>query len=508
MADAIVSTPYDSARMLFGASIPTWLNAMDASRLASYKAYEDIYWTRPDTFKLVMRGTNEHPIYMPSGRIICNTMNRYVMRGFKWVLDPDRDKDDTLMQAFNYLFKRENFLRQFMSNRLYGIIRGDAAWMITANVNKPEGTRVKVRAIDPATVFPIDDEQDWSRTIGVDIVEQILDGDKIYVKRQRYMKSDHPDHPQYDDGITMDGEIAYQVDSFELDNWETDPKPYANGERLPATVVAGIRRIPVYTWKNFEEPENPWGSSEMRGIESLFAGINQAASDQDLALAIAGLGNYWTDAGAPVDDDGNPTSWGLGPAEVVEVAPGKTFSRIKGVDSVTPSLNHIEMLEDRAYRVSGASDVAQGRVDVQMAESGIALKLRLGPILDEAGNKDNLIVSVMDQMFYDLRMWLDVYEGTDFDPEDDTIEDTSATIISAIGDKLPEDKEARRKALYEGLQMSPPLFSRAYVRTELRRMGWEVPVDATLDSEIEADLSSVQAADPFGGRLDTEAGVQ
>lgn len=505
---SIESTPYDTARLLFGTSVETWINEYDAKRIASYKLYEDIYWNKPETFKLLMRGTNENPIYIPAGRIICNTMNRYVCRGFGWAPDAalgsDKDKAN-LVLAFETLFRREKFRSRFNTNKLYGIIRGDSAWLISAELEKPEGSRISVEPIDPASVFPVENPEDPDDVWGVDIIEQIVNGDVLYVKRQRWLKTQCPDHPGYNEtAVEFDGEISYQVDSFEMEGWEdpTAQKRYSQGEKVDPIIIEGITRLPVYTWKNFDEPENPWGSSELRGLETLFAGVNQGASDQDLALAIAGLGLYVTDAGAPVDENDQETTWGLGPAEVVEVGPNKKFERISGVTTVDPSLSHINFLLDSAYRTSGASDVAQGRVDVQMAESGIALQLRMGPILDEAAIKDQLIMDTMTQMFYDLKQWMDVYEGMSFG---------DATLLPTVGKKLPDNEDAWIETLFKGYNAIPAIFSGSFVRSELRRMGKEIPDDASMmdqiinEANVFTDATAVEG-DPDAERLDQEAG--
>lgn len=501
MADTTLRTPYSSAALMLGANLPDWLAGVEAQRIATYQLYEDIYWNRPNTFKLVMRGTNDFPIYLPTARVICNTMTRYVARGFGWT--PDTTLGTTsdqanLVAAFAALFKREKFVSKFDSNKLYGSIRGDACWYITANPLKTEGTRISINTISPGKVFWIEDETQANHVLGVDIIEELVDADnKPYIRRQRYLKSDHPDHPHYSTPPVPDGEISYELESLEKEKWDTEPKKQSGQEQIPQAIVAGITTLPVYHWKNFEEPDELWGSSEMRGIENLFSGINGTASDEDIALALNGLGLYWTDAGAPVDDDGNDVPWNLGPGQVVEIADGKKFGRVTGITSVDPFQKHIEMLADNAYRVSGASDVAQGRVDVQMAESGIALQLRMGPILDEAARKDTLITNTMDQFFYDLRTWFDVYEAESFG---------DATLVSTLGPKLPENQQQRFDMLMAGYAATPPIFSADYVRSELRRMGWEIPAD--IDTEILAEQEmAATAADPTGARLAAEAGA-
>lgn len=514
MSQMTVGTPYDSARLMFGSNIETWLNAYDAARLASYKLYEDIYWNNPDTFKLVMRGTNEFPIYIPTGRIICNTMNRYVCRDMQFGPDPlwgDATSREEISTVFGVFFKRERFLSKFNTQKLYGIMRGDSTWLITGNSDKPEGSRVDLEEIDPGSVFWVYDDDNSYKILGVDIVEQLVYDNTQYIKRQRWLKSNHPDHPTYTDPPTMDGEISYQVDTFEIQDWE-DPakaKGFNTGEAMPAEIVPGITKLPVYHWKNFDQPENPWGISEMRGLETIISGANQGVSDQDLALAIAGLGQYWTDAGAPVDDEGNEGTWGLGPAEVIEIAVGRKFERLNGITTVDPSLNHIRFLQEQAFRTSGASDVAQGQVEVQMAESGIALQLRMGPILDEAGIKEILICDSLNQMLFDLKQWFEVYEGVDFGEYDPMDPASSPAVIGIPGDKLPEDKEARRKALLEGYNAIPSIFSGSFVRAELRRMGWDLPTDEEMMKQIAEEAAFFSSAtDPDGARLDEEADAE
>lgn len=495
----MTSTPYSTAVQLIGTEVPTWLNEMDAQRLASYALYEDIYWTKPDTFKLVTRGTDDlPPIYLPSGRIIVNTMNRYVAKGFQWIVDPAYGTDSSkalAMDAFNRLFKRERFKSKFNSNRLYGLIRGDSCWFIVADGTKPEGERIDIHTLDPGSYFPIDDPNDLNSNLGVDIIEQLLNGEDVYIKRQRYMKPKHPEHPNPNSGF-----IARSVEFFELEGWE-DPekvKKYRSPllTEVPLEVIDGITKVPVYHVKNFEEPENPFGASEMRGLERMFGAINQTISDEDVAIALQGLGVYWTDSGAPVDANGNDSFWNIGPGEVVEVGVGRKFGRVSGVASVEPSQAHADYLQDQAFRVTGASDVAQGQVSVEQAESGIALKLRLGPILDESAVKDDLMTEVMDNMFHDLREWLMVYENIN-------VMDTE--VVSLLGDKLPSNKDQKFKDLLAGLTSIPQVWSGQYVREELQKDGWDIPENELERIGVE-NLALAEMSDPTGQRQDAEVG--
>lgn len=497
MADANVTTPYSGAAKLINrTAIPTWMNAYDAQRIASYGLYENIYWTNPDTFKLVQRGAEANPLYMPSGRIIVNTMDRYVGVDMAPIMDPafgTPDEQAVALVAMTDFLKRERFGSQYESNKLYGIMRGDWCFYITANAAKAQGSRLTLRGIDPAMVFPINPANDVDRVIGYDLVEQITVGDNLRIKRTRYLKSDHPDHPS--DGIAPGGPISYQVDTLELENWE-DPeeaKYVAGPEDVPIVLMpTNITQLPVYHIKNFEEPGNPFGSSEMRGLERVMAGVNQAITDEELALALEGLGMYKSEKGNPIDSNGNPTTWQLGPGRVVHDG---SFERVNGVNTVGPFQEHLAYLHSQMDQVSGTSDVAKGVVDVTVAESGIALKLRMGPILGASKKKDVTVKEVLNQMFYDLRDWFSAYEGVNM---------TNVRFEVMFGQKLPEDTKARFDQLFQMYTADPPLITAAYFRDACREMGFEIPIDITGEAIAAERSQMVEAMDPYGTRVDEE----
>lgn len=493
-----VSTPYSGARKLINsADIPNWMNQYDAERLASYQLYEDIYWTVPQTFKLQQRGTEENPIYIPSGRIIVNTMDRYAGPNWRPVIDPafgSATEQAEALQFMSDLIKRERMGSQYNAGKLYGHIRGDWAWTITANSAKPEGSRLTIKSIDPGLIFPIEDPNDDDRKLGIDLIEQIVLGEDLRIKRVRYLKSEHPDHP----GGTEEpgGPISYQVDVLEVENWETEPKTIKNPNLTvePTLLDPRITNVPVYLIKNFEEPQNPWGSSEMRGIERIFAAINQAITDEELALALEGLGMYASSKGQPVDGSGRPTTWQLGPGRVVH---DESFKRISGVNTVGPFQEHLKYLDDKIHQVSGASDVARGQVDVTVAESGIALALRMGPILSSAEKKETLIQESMDQFLFDLRIWGMVYEGVNLDP---------VRFNSTFGEKMPKDNAKRFNELMQLYTADPPLITAAYFRDACREMGIEIPTDVNGLTIAEERAGMMALMDPYGARVEEEMG--
>lgn len=491
-----VSTPYSGAKRLINtADIPNWMNAYDAERLASYQLYEDIYWTVPQTFKLQQRGTEENPIYIPSGRIIVNTMDRYAGPNWRPVLDPafgTEQEQATALLAMTDLIKRERMGSKYDSGKLYGHIRGDWAWSITANAEKPQGSRITIKSIDPGLIFPIEDPEDEDRILGVDLIEQIVIGDDLRIKRVRYLKSEHEDHP--DGSLAPGGPVSYQVDVLDVENWETNPKTIKNPQytKEPVLLHASITNVPVYIIKNFEEPQNPWGSSEMRGLERIFAALNQSITDEELALALEGLGMYSSAKGQPQDSQGRPTTWQLGPGRVVH---DETFKRVNGIGTVQPFQEHLKYLDDKIHQVTGASDVARGQVDVTVAESGIALALRMGPILSSAGKKETLIQESMDQMLFDLRNWFLAYEGLNME---------SIRFHSTFGEKIPKDNAKRFNELLQLYSADPPLITAAYFRDACREMGMEIPMDVT-NLTIAQERAAMQVVmDPYGARVEEE----
>jgi hypothetical protein len=473
-------TPYSTVTGLSGTvtgasnSMPTWVPwIIERERLFSYQLYEQIYWNVPDTFKLVARGTEDKPIYLPSGRQIVDVCDRYTGNNFGWL-----STDPNCQAAFDALFAREAFLSQFQGNKLYGIMRGDWCWHIMGNATKPAGSRLTIRALDPGSYFPMFDEQDVDRVIGCHVVEMVDVDGEISVKRLTYRKTD--------EGITS------EIGRFKLDEWG-EPNALPQEIIQPVTLLdPRITALPVYHIKNFFEPQNPFGSSEMRGFERVIAAINQGISDEDLALALDGLGMYVTNTRA-VDEDGNATDWDIGPAKVVEVngTPSEAFfNRVQGIGSVTPSLDHVKFLIDQLFKGSATPDIAAGRVDVQVAESGIALLLQMSPILTKAQKKDVLLTDVHNQMFYDIqRGWLPVYEGISFD-------DSVQTKVT-LGDKLPLNRKQRFDELVAMLQNG--VIDTIYFRMEMSKLGYEFPED--LSERVATERTRL---DPVSARLNAE----
>lgn len=482
---ATLFTPYSTITGLSGTvtgtsnAVPTWVPwIIDQERVFSYQAYEEIFWGIPDTFKLVSRGSEDKPIYLPSGRKIVEACDRYVGKNFSW-----QCSDPNGQLFFDALFAREAFLSQFQGNKLYGIIRGDWCWHITANPLKPAGSRITIRAMDPGSYFPIFDPNDVDRVIGCHIVELIAVGDETQVKRLTYRKTDV--------GITS--EIAM----FALDDWgEADSSPVQIIQPVTALPPL-ITALPVYHVKNFLEPQNPFGSSEMRGLERIISALNQSISDEDLTLAMDGLGMYATNATA-VDEDGDAAEWDIGPAKVVELKGTKSevfFDRIQGVGSVTPFQDHLRYLDEWLMQGSGTPDVATGKVDVTVAESGVALLLQMGPIIAKAEKKDTLLLDTHNQMLYDLlNGWAPAYEGVRL-PE-------GTTLTASVGDKMPFNRKQRFDELLA--MLSAKVIDTQYFRDEMSKIGYQFPADIAQRVQTESQI----LVDPVSARLSADLAAE
>ena len=497
-----VFTPYSTLQPFFPASKPSWIpDELDQERILSYQIYEQIYWNAPDTFKLVARGTEDKPIYIPSGRIIVEATNRFTAPGFGFAVlpavpgtQPKPGVIDTAQAFFKAFFVRERFFSKFAANKRSGLIHGDWLWHIVADPTKPQGSRVSIHALDPGSYFPIPHPNDLDRILGCHIVEQFIppgETDAV-IKRTTYRKSDA------DLVSPPGGPITVEVGIFELDDWG-GPESKAKQILRPLQQVPGITSLPVYHVRNFEEPGNPFGSSEMRGLERVIAAVNQGISDEELTLALEGLGMYATDAPTPVDDDGNEIDWVLGPGKVVEhplLAGGKGFYRVNGVGSVAPMQDHLKYIEDKLKEASGVPDVAAGRVSVTVAESGISLSLQLAPMIAKTDEKDTILREIHDQMFYDLAtQWFPTYEGARFD---------GLTVMSTIGDKMPVDREKRFVELNDMLDRQ--VISAAYYRLEAAKFGYVFP-EGLGEDVVQEKAAMAVAQDPFALRSLDEVGA-
>lgn len=523
---------YASAKKFFGNAPNYVVSNDDKDRLRAYDLYEDIYWGSPDTFKLVERGDNEIPIYLPSAKKIIEATNRFLAVDFDFLV---QEGSDAVKQYWENLFKRERVRTKFATQRRYGLIRGDALWHITANPNKPAGSRLSVHELDPRYYFPITDIYDDTNILGCHIIQPIQDprtpddATKIVMRRQTYRKAsavklpgggytvsenvpastapapaDDRKSPE-DFGETREP-ITSELAAFEIDKWDDrflkpgDLKQIAWAGTIPERPLENIFVIPVYHVPNGRMPGSVFGCSQIRGIETVISAANQAISDEDLTLAMQGLGVYWTSAGPPLDTQGNETAWNIGPGEVAEVPAGEQFGRVSGVSSVAPFLEHINFILGEAQLGAGVPDIAMGKVDVTVAESGISLRLQLAPILSANSEKEQEMISTYDQMFYDIcTMWLPEYE--------DLAEAADAVVVAVFGDPLPVNRTAKLQEIIDMVTSTPPLMTIRQAVIELGKLGFDfTPADVTELTEAAKSARAAGTPDPFGNRLQNESG--
>lgn len=484
------STPYSTVTSLMKDK-PGWLNDYDAQRLGAYKTYDDMYHSNPGTYELMIRGSDDLPIYVPTAKNVVNTLARYVGRGFGFAVDQEVGTpavQELAITSIGSFFKRERILSKFAMGKKEWLKFGDQFWYLQADMAKPQGSRLSLKTVDPGLMFEITPKDDPDRIVGWDMVEQIAVGDDTLIQRQRWLKNTSPDHPNFG---SPDAPVWYQKVTMELEGWETD-KPKGLKVEAEFLLPAGITQLPIYHVKNNAETGNPYGSSELRSLERVIAAINQAVTDEDLALALAGLGVYTTSPGGPVDRAGNETDWIIGPGEVVE---DDTFKRVNGVATVSPSQDHIKYLEAKVDQVAGITDVTRGEVSADVAASGVALAIRMAPTVDAAEEKDLAQKDMWDQLLFDLKTWFLVFEQTNF---------LEAEITVAFGDKLPGNRQAEIQELI--MLMEAKVVSVEYVQGVLAdKYGMQFPANM-MKQIADAAAAATAAADPYGSRLGDTAG--
>jgi hypothetical protein len=140
---------------------------------------------------------------------------------------------------------------------------------------------------------------------------------------------------------------------------------------------------------------------------------------------------------------------------------------------------------------SGTPDAAVGKVDVQVAESGIALLMQLGPLLSKVDEREETVIDTHMQMYHDIcQMWIPAYEGL-----------TNPTAAMPIhGDPLPENRDIKFKEIMAMWQATPPLVDIDWVHDELRKLGYDFPKDA-LNKILSERQALAQATDPFAARM-------
>lgn len=479
---------------------PDWAPTdQDNERLGAYNTYEAMYWSIDQAFELIRRNDDGKAVYVPRPKMIVDTTAHYLLKGMKvGVADPKKNTE--LVEFLDNFLARERFYSRFQVAKLSGVVRGDFVFHLTADPNKEQGTRLSLNSIDPACYFPEFDSDDLEKRTGVKLVEQSehpTDPSKTVVKVLRYWFEYGPD------GEKVSPLVWREENLWEMENWSNPAEAKKVKALIPAaTLPTDITAIPVYHFKNAEWEGYPFGNSELKGFERIFRAIDQAISDTEISLALVGLGVYATDAGRPRDSQGRETDWVVSPGQVWEMPGATMVKRLEGITSVTPVLDHVRYLEESLYDASGTSDVATGKVDVQTAESGIALALRFLPTLAKIEYRDTAGVEVLTQMWYDWKFWVKAYESLDF---------TETKILITLGEKLPLNRDKLIMELNN--MMDRKVISRQFYRDTLElQLGYEFPDDIQqqiIDEEVamaEAMMTLQQqfAPEPEEGEEDDE----
>lgn len=513
-----IATQFSSAKPFFSKKPDANLagSPEDAQRIQAYRLYEDIFHNRPETFSVTMRGEDEDstPIYLPSGKKHIEAVNRFLAVDFNYTMDPSRGTPADRGEAkrlMDNLFKRERFFAKFASQRRYGLVRGDALWHITADENKEEGKRISIHELNPSNYFAIEDPNVAERILGCHIVDVIQDPrdkedkSKFVARRQTYLRKGVVHLPtggyEVPEGSELEPGVTSELTLWTIGKWDDRYMKDEDLEKVSTPVPLfelppEITTVPVYHIRNNRIPGAIYGLSELSGIETIVNAINQSITDEDLTLIMQGLGMYWTNAAPPQNADGSDGTWDIGPGSVVEVGDENTFGRVTGVSSVAPYLEHIKYIDEFAQQSLGIPDIAAGRVDVSIAESGISLRLQMAPLLAKNSEKEEEILGIQDQMIYDLlHQWLPAFEDLNGHEE--------ITAACVVGDPMPENREARIQEVM--LLQAAGLITIAQAQAELSKFGYTFASgDETKVIAEAAAIAKATSGDPFVNRYSQE----
>lgn len=535
----------------FGVAFPTHVNekaAEDRLRLRAYDTYTELFQNNPEAFTAVLKLDSGNELFrrlIATSRTIVEASNRYFGRGLTWIVEPGApqsaadpggvggegaaastpDGGAAAAEAaasvlgpqgiLTQLLRREEFGARYMSMKRWSLIRGDGMFHVTADPTKPEGQRLSITELHPGTYFAIYDPANAERVVGCYIVNIIAnDDDEDIVARLEYRRITTAEESKT--YLTPVGSVFAKLTFWELDGWDerhlapTDLKPVGAPARFGAAAAdpasstalllagtalpAAITAIPVYHFRNNRRGGSAFGVSELQGIETMIVGVNQTATDQELAVALNGLGLYWTDSGQAKDRDGNPVPYRIAPGSMLSLEQGGKVGRLTGVDSVTPSLQHARFLQDSMQEATGTPAVAIGRPNNTSAESGVALAIEMSPVVSKGEEKEEEHLSKLTHMLFDLLTgWLPAYEG---------YTDDGTRVIPVFEDPVPVDRAAvisEVTSLVTAKVISPTTARDVIVE----RLGYQIPEDE--DARLAAAAQS--ELDLEGARLDAAVGA-
>lgn len=455
----MAASSYTTAAMLNRPVPPYVTDEDDALRVRAYGTYEDIWNNVPDAFAALLR-QGDDPLarrYVPVVRDIIEATNRYLAQEMETVWTPlpgNTIPDEQMAEWTAFLtafWAREEMAIKLLSAKRWMLIKGDGLLHVSADPSKPEGSRISINEVEPEQYFPIWDPANGERVLGCYLasIVQNDEGEDI-VQRIEYQRVQTAEQAA-EFGVNV-GQIFYRLGFYEVDGWDDreedepavaiDPPSWAAVPEGAADPFAGyaldarISTIPVYHTRNRRRggKAGRFGTSEIQGLETIFAGVIQNVSDEDLTVAMDGLGVYYTTSGKARDANGKEIPWVVGPASIAELEPDGTFGRVPGVGSVQPYQDHISLLTNGARASNGAPAIASGQVSTDVALSGIALRIHFMPTLAANAEREAEMASKWTHMLFDLlNGWFPVYEGLNPLPLQPSI---------VFGDPLPPDRQA------------------------------------------------------------------
>jgi hypothetical protein len=492
----------------------------DQKRVGAYDLYEDLYLNAAITLQIVLRGEDQSPMLMPSSRKIVETTSRFLAVNPQFLVQNQGDftVQSNLNLYWTDFWAREAIASKFINNKRWGLVRGDAYFYVHAKPQKVSGRRICVEELDPRTVFEIEDPTDQTEVIGVYIVDQVQDlrepdkPTKTVARRRAFRQIlDDTGAPQA---------VSSELRFFEIGKWDDrSVGALAKQEEVKDAAFADlveeeflledpITALPVYKWRTRPMQNTTWGTSILAGMETLIYGINQSLSDEDATLVFQGLGMYVTNAPPPFAADGVTVGdWNIGPKQIIEIGTDQMFQRVTGVTDVTAMQSHMGFMDEKGISEgAGVPEVAIGRVDVNIAESGIALQLSLMPLIASNAEIELEILTTMDQMMFDITtMWLPAYEDEIFGDVDAM---SQMSVVTVFDDPMPKNRDAQIQEVV--LLDTSNLILKSMSIAKLRDLGWVYPTAdpntgaALTDDDIAAMLLAqtsafLNAGFPAGG---------
>lgn len=481
-------------------NFPNAVNEFDKARLSTYRLYEDLYLSNSSDYKVLLRGgsTDQRPIYVPNGEKIVEAKIRYCGIGMEYKYSKI---DQATEDAIKKLLSRENWEQKFGSLKRWNEIRGDHVLLLIGDEDKDEGSRLSIIEVDPSSYFPVEDPKFPGKLIGQYIVDEYPkpNGTKgeVCARVQKYMRT------LGEDGAPIPGPIKYSEALYETGKWDDRPDSALKAEDIKLLeslteeedLPAEITTLPAYHFRGHPMGDNMFGRSGLAGLESLIAAVNQTMTDEDLIMVFGGLGFFATDASPPRDSRGQVLPWTISPLSMVEHGKDQKVYRVNGVPSLEPSQTHMTFAQDAMQQTKSVPDIAVGVVDATVAESGIALELKLSAILSAGAEQELEFKSVLKKFFYNLAtQWLKAYEGLGIEDSKNELE-----VEITFKDPKPVNQEKRFNQLMQLWEAS--VISAKKLCEELSKvMGFEL-TEADFKQALKDKAEVAKNADPFGAQM-------